>query len=547
MSNRYWRKRIAEEMEQAQKRDMNRQREMQRLYDEALEELQLTIDGLFQRYANKEGLNLAQAKKRASAMDLNIFNRRVKRWVEERDFSPEANKHLKLYNLKGKVSRLELMKQHMKLATAQLAGREEAYVRESLHDEAVRQREIQSGIFGLYAPDSDQFRQQANAIINTPFQGGNWSERIWERQDQLANFLNSAVQRIIMQGKHSTTFQSEVRKKFNSTAYEAKRLLVTETARVQTEVQRQTMEDNGFSQYEYMAEPTACHVCKPLDGQIFKVSDMEPGTNAAPMHPNCKCSSAPYESREDLEDMFDAIAEGRGDEFFAEQSNKDYPKESDFKKFKRTQKLPNQVPKEMDATFYRQKLKEYRKLTRNKFKRGTAIGQWLFTTFASHDSIATLSETERTRYANSKVYLNMLKDLTDERGAGVGYFHEFGHAVDDKMRWKFTRSNKLKDNLEKDFRNMLTSGIPQIIYKQAESSAVSDLISGLSGGAFIGNYHHDQIYWRSEGSLQSEFFAHFFEAQFDKKRRNLLEKHFPISYNYIIKELKEVGYSGSVR
>lgn len=317
MSNRYWRKRIAEEMEQAQKRDMNRQREMQRLYDEALEELQLTIDGLFQRYANKEGLNLAQAKKRASAMDLNIFNRRVKRWVEERDFSPEANKHLKLYNLKGKVSRLELMKQHMKLATAQLAGREEAYVRESLHDEAVRQREIQSGIFGLYAPDSDQFRQQANAIINTPFQGGSWSKRIWERQNHLANFLNSAIQRIIMQGKHSTTFQSEVRKKFNSTAYEAKRLLVTETARVQTEVQRQTMEDNGFSQYEYMAEPTACHICKPLDGQIFKVSDMEPGTNAAPMHPNCKCSSAPYESREDLEDMFDAIAEGRGDEFFA--------------------------------------------------------------------------------------------------------------------------------------------------------------------------------------------------------------------------------------
>ncbi|WP_181453164.1 minor capsid protein [Dolosigranulum pigrum] len=317
MSNRYWRKRIAEEMEQAQKRDMNRQREMQRLYDEALEELQLTIDGLFQRYANKEGLNLAQAKKRASAMDLNIFNRRVKRWVEERDFSLEANKHLKLYNLKGKVSRLELMKQHMKLATAQLAGREEAYVRESLHDEAIRQREIQSGIFGLYAPDSDQFRQQANAIINTPFQGGSWSKRIWERQDQLANFLNSAIQRIIMQGKHSTTFQSEVRKKFNSTAYEAKRLLVTETARVQTEVQRQTMEDNGFSQYEYMAEPTACHICKPLDGQIFKVSDMEPGTNAAPMHPNCKCSSAPYESREDLEDMFDAIAEGRGDEFFS--------------------------------------------------------------------------------------------------------------------------------------------------------------------------------------------------------------------------------------
>ena len=37
-----------------------------------------------------------------------------------------------------------------------------------------------------------------------------------------------------------------------------------------------------------------CKDCQELDGQGFKVSEMKPGENAAPLHPGCHCSVASY-------------------------------------------------------------------------------------------------------------------------------------------------------------------------------------------------------------------------------------------------------------
>ena len=33
-----------------------------------------------------------------------------------------------------------------------------------------------------------------------------------------------------------------------------------------------------------------CKVCQALNEKVFKVKDMKPGINAAPMHPNCRCT-----------------------------------------------------------------------------------------------------------------------------------------------------------------------------------------------------------------------------------------------------------------
>ena len=81
--------------------------------------------------------------------------------------------------------------------------------------------------------------------------------------------------------------------KLNAT-YNSQRLMITEMTRVQTEVQRLSYKNAGIDEYEFIAEPSACDVCKPLDGKIFKLKDMQGGINAPSMHPNCRCSTAPY-------------------------------------------------------------------------------------------------------------------------------------------------------------------------------------------------------------------------------------------------------------
>lgn len=45
-------------------------------------------------------------------------------------------------------------------------------------------------------------------------------------------------------------------------------------------------------------------------------------------------------------------------------------------------------------------------------------------------------------------------------------------------------------------------------------------------------------YWKDNANLRSEFFAHVFESQFNRERREILEKYLPESYNYVVEILK---------
>jgi phage protein len=61
--------------------------------------------------------------------------------------------------------------------------------------------------------------------------------------------------------------------------------------------QKDSLESQGYDEYEYIAEPSACKICAPFDGRIFKISEMESGRNCAPMHPFCRCSVAAHYSK----------------------------------------------------------------------------------------------------------------------------------------------------------------------------------------------------------------------------------------------------------
>ena len=73
----------------------------------------------------------------------------------------------------------------------------------------------------------------------------------------------------------------------------ARRLAVTESARVYSEAQKANYEANGAEWFEVMTELKACHICQPFNGKIFKVSELVPALNAPPFHPNCRCTTVP--------------------------------------------------------------------------------------------------------------------------------------------------------------------------------------------------------------------------------------------------------------
>lgn len=187
----------------------------------------------------------------------------------------------------------------------------------------------------------------AKAVINTPFKGAIWSERIWKRQDALADVVGKLTQDAIFMGHSGDWIKTRLRKEFDVTAYEARRLAVTELARVQTAVQKESYERNDFEKYIYMAEPTACDICAELDGKTFLVKDMTPGKNACPMHPHCKCSSAPdvSDERAELDRLLDERVAEREEGFVVKEGELLHRKHGRLSYDKEKTKIVRDIPR----------------------------------------------------------------------------------------------------------------------------------------------------------------------------------------------------------
>lgn len=286
----YWRERELAEIAQKQARGATLAGEMERLYAYHVKAVETEIEGFLQRYADKEKLDLAEAKKRVAEFDVMAFEEKAKRYVAEKNFSSTANRELRLYNLKMKVSRAELLQYQLDLEMVALAEGERQLTEKFLNQAYVEELKRQAGLLGHGVPSPERIGQLAQASINANFYGAKWSERIWERQSELRKILQEDIEGMLFKGQNPVRLIPRLRKEFDVSRYEAKRLAVTEMARVSTEAQRQAFVEYGYERYEFIAEPSACERCSALDGEIFAVKDMRIGENASPMHPNCHCS-----------------------------------------------------------------------------------------------------------------------------------------------------------------------------------------------------------------------------------------------------------------
>lgn len=298
----YWKKREDEARRIYLEQEKNYDEEISRIYNRMLKDVQLQINGFFGRYASSEGISVAEAKARADAMDVADFAEKAKKYVQTRDFSREANEALKLYNLTMKVNRLELLKANIGLEMCAGFDEMQKYFDTILVDRVQEECERQSGILGETIKSN---AKMAKSLVGASFNNASFSDRIWMYQGMLRSELSSLLEQGIVQGKHANELARHLEKRFGVSKFSAQRLMRTEMARVQTEAQKQSFEQIGYKQYIFIAEHDSrtCEVCASLDGLVFDNAKMMPGTNASPMHPMCRCSTAAYMDRANFEKM----------------------------------------------------------------------------------------------------------------------------------------------------------------------------------------------------------------------------------------------------
>ena len=306
-SSEYWKKREVEALKSYQKDEEAYYEEIQEIYADMMERIQKEIDSFYIKYAVKEDISMAEAKKRVSQLDIKAYARKAKKYVRNRDFSDEANEEMRLYNATMKINRLEMLKANIGLELVSGYDELQKYFEQTLTDRTLDEFKRQAGILGETITDN---AEMAHSIVNASFHNATFSDRIWMHQDVLKNQLSSLLQTGLIQGRNPRQLAVELRKYFNVGIGNSERLMRTELARVQTAAQKRSFEKNGFEEYEFIANGTACEKCAGLDGQHFKIAKMMPGTNAPPMHPNCRCSTAAYQDSAEYEAWLDFLDKG---------------------------------------------------------------------------------------------------------------------------------------------------------------------------------------------------------------------------------------------
>lgn len=310
----YWRDR-EETQKQHNITDLNEyNRELDKIYATMITDCQNQINDWYMRYATKEGISIADAKKRVSTADQKYYAERAKEYVANKDFSDKANREMRLYNLTMKVNRMELLKANLGMAMTGSYSDIEKLTGEFLDKKTLEELKRQAVILGKGVEDSEK---RANDIVNASFKNATFSDRLWADMDSLRQSINVQVQRSLIRGLNPVEiargFMPELRNDVRKARYVTERLARTEMSRVLTDAQMDSFKANGYDEYMIICERTACPLCRPFDGQHFPIDEMEVGYNASPFHPSCLCSQAPYMDRDELEQMIREIEAERGE------------------------------------------------------------------------------------------------------------------------------------------------------------------------------------------------------------------------------------------
>lgn len=307
-SQEYWKNRETEAKKHNIQEEAEYNRQIKEIYANMMDEINKEINGFYTKYAAKEGITMAEAKKRVSKLDIAAYERKAKKYVETKDFSDRANEEMRIYNLTMKVNRLELLKANIGLEMVSGFDEMQKYFDKKLTDRTLKEFQRQAGILGKSVLKNEKY---AHAIVNASFKNATYSDRIWMYQGMLKAELEGLLASGLIRGQNPKKLAKHLEKRFGVSAYNAERLMVTELARVQTEAQKQSFVRNGFDEYVYVActKGDVCPICKGLDDKHFKVDDMMPGENAPPMHPGCHCSVAAYMDDELYEEWINSYQE----------------------------------------------------------------------------------------------------------------------------------------------------------------------------------------------------------------------------------------------
>ncbi len=161
-------------------------------------------------------------------------------------------------------------------------------------------------------------RDKIKAVLDRPWSGANFSERLWTNTDKLAQTVKQEIVNGMIQGINLKTMSKRVSERFETAKKnDVERLLRTEVNYVLNQATLDGYKEAGIEKYEFSAtlDSRTTQICSELNGEIFEIKKIAVGLNYPPMHPRCRSTTIPIIDYESL------IKQGR--EEIGEKDNND--------------------------------------------------------------------------------------------------------------------------------------------------------------------------------------------------------------------------------
>src|SRR5699024_485554 len=229
--------------------------EVQKNNVQARKQIEEQIEAFYGRYAGKEGITMEEARKRVTKINIEDYAAKAKRYVKEKNFTDIANEEMRLYNATMRINRLELLKKNMELELLAMYSEEERMMLDYFTQEALHEYERLSGILGQTVTAK---KKDIKALVNASFKNATWSTRLWDNQSAMKSALNRELNRAMIQGLNPRETACNIREQFNASVHNSERLMVTEQARISTDVFADAAEQMDIKEYEWISEDTAC-------------------------------------------------------------------------------------------------------------------------------------------------------------------------------------------------------------------------------------------------------------------------------------------------
>lgn len=301
-SEEYWKKRQEEKLTEILDDAQVTGDYISNIYSKACRYTQNEIKGIYERFRDGHGLSNAEAKRLLSTLTNDHDYNELKRKLQSSsgDERKELLKKLDSPAYQYRIKRLENMQSQLDQLMREVYNTEkdkstDCYINSAFNAYYKDVYNLQQGMNVAYQFDKLD-ASLIDKMLRSKWSGKNYSDRIWDNTNSLAYHLKEEMMMGLLTNKTEKEMADTIMNKFAVGAYQARRLVQTESAAMSAFADKMAFEDAGIDKEMFIAvhDSRTSKICQQHDRSIVETSKAQVGVNVPPLHPNCRSHMIPY-------------------------------------------------------------------------------------------------------------------------------------------------------------------------------------------------------------------------------------------------------------